>query len=267
MFWRDAKVIFCTAFVLRLTTWLLLRVWLSFVIWNILPEAYKIDASFRRLLVYHFDPAHTAISSVNLRNFFFSFASTSFFAPSVKKCKLPKRKKIADDSPVNGYSAVSGFSKGKPQSFPRKSAEWLVHHRSWPSECVGNLHRRLRPPQISTSTRFPNVSPGLCLFGGFFCVFFTQSETNVGGRRTMMVISFTSAFFAVETFLLSMWHLMRCKWSAYRFFRLFSSRGFFLADWLCWFSRNALSVNWFMAARVFKINYKPFIVVTCSRTM
>lgn len=121
MFWRDAKVIFCTAFVLRLTTWLLLRVWLSFVIWNNLPEAKEIDASFRRLLVCRFDPEHPAISSVNLRNFFFSFASTSFFAPSVKKCKLPKRKKQPTIPP---WTVIQRF-----QDFPRESRKVSLANR------------------------------------------------------------------------------------------------------------------------------------------
>lgn len=120
-----------------------------------------------------------------------------------------------------------------------------------------------------------------CLFGGFFfCAIFLvlfgafYTIANGAGRMKNDDGNFIYLNFFVSGIFLSMEHLMRCKWSAYRSLLAFSRWFFSPPDltrrWLCLLSQNVLSVNWFMARQCcecFKNQLQAVYCVTCNGTI
>lgn len=162
--------------------------------------------------------------AVNLRGFFI-IAVFLHRHNSVKNVNCQSTQKT---SPLRFFSGQWWRGRMDNRTIPSQIAQRSRRRPSKPmtSKRVGNLHHRLawvfsRRPQIWDLQRILPRGLFIWLFGDFFM------RTQYG---EMMVISFTSLnVFFVETrfFALSMKHLMRCKWSAYRHFSRNFSPTFF----------------------------------------
>lgn len=177
-------------------------------------------------LVFRFDSVHTAVSSVNLRTFAsFFHINQIFLRPSLKKCKLPQRKK---QPPIPLWTAIQRLQdfQGKAAKFPSQIGRMTCPPTFVTFGMCGKFASSSANATNLLSHTIPERFPGVLFIWWFFACFFTQSETSDEGWRTMMVISFTSAFLMPRLFCCQCgtWWGVNDPLIA---FSAFSSRGFF----------------------------------------